>query len=218
MEEGIRVRVDPGGRAVLRLGRWGYALRAPAPAARTERVSAVLGTVSLALFVLGWIPVVWLQATGGQVTGPYLAPAGAGLAGLLLTGLLLGWREIAGELLGYLAVFLLVVLFPLYFPLLAVPAVRRRLGGVPPSGGDGGGAGRPRRRAPAEREATYLYERLAGARLTGTGRRAILELEHRDGSTLTCTATGAAAAALREAALDRLEGLLPPGSGAPPRV
>lgn len=71
-------------------------------------------------------------------------------------------------------------------------------------------------RAPAEREATYLYERLAGARLTGTGRRATLELEHRDGSALTCTAT--AAAALREAAPDGLEGLLPPGSGAPPRV
>lgn len=224
VEDGIPVRVEPGGRAVLRLGRWGYSLRAgraQGAAGAAERVMTVLGTGSLVLFGLGWIPVVWLQATGGEPAGLHLAPIGISLAGLLATGLYFGWREIAGELLGYFLVLLLVVLLPLYFPLLAFPAVRRRLGAAFSSDSseeEAGAARRRRRNAPVEGEAAHLYDRLAGARLTGTGRRATLELEHRDGTVLTCTASGRRAEALREAARDRLDGLLTEGRPGPPPV
>jgi hypothetical protein len=135
----IKVRVDPGGRALLGLGRFGYRLRTLTVPAWRERVPAVLGTASLILFGLGWIPLIRLQATGGEPTGLHLAPVGIGLAGLLFTGLVFAWREIAGELLGYLAIFLLVTLFPLYFPLLVFPAVGGGGGGRPPPAGGGGG-------------------------------------------------------------------------------
>ncbi|MFL1376975.1 hypothetical protein [Nocardiopsis protaetiae] len=213
----IRVRVDPGGRALLGLGRFGYRLRAFAAPAWTERVPAVLGTVSPALFLVGWTPLIWIRATGGEPTGLHLAPVGIGLAGLLLTGLVFAWREIAAEILGYLTVFLLVVLFPLYFPLLAVPAVRRRVNAALPSSGSGDGEA-PRRRTVGEGGKSYSYARLSGARLTGEGHRATLVLEHRDGSTLTCAATGADARALRAAAREHLADLLEQEPEGPPRV
>lgn len=214
----IKVQVDPGGRGLLALGRSAYRLRTLTAPAWRERVPAVLGTASLVLFGLGWIPLIRLQATGGEPTGLHLAPVGIGLAGLLLTGLVFAWREIAGELLGYLAIFLLVTLFPLYFPLLVFPAVRRRLGAALPSGeGDGDGE-RPRRRTVDEGGRSYSYAGLAGARLTDEGHRATLVLEHRDGSTLTCAATGADAQALRGAARERLGVLLEEGTGDAPRM
>ncbi|MFY7070522.1 hypothetical protein ACOQFV_32070 [Nocardiopsis changdeensis] len=213
----IKVRVDPGGRALLALGRSGYRLRTFARPSRWERVPAVLGTASLILFGVGWIPLIWLQATGGEPTGLHLAPVGIGLAGLLITGLAFAWRELAGELLGYLTVFLLVTLFPLYFPLLLIPAVRRRVGAALPSG-DGDGEKPRRRRTVEEGGRSYSYAGLAGARLSDEGHRATLVLENRDGSTLECGAAGADAHLLRTAARERLGALLEEGSGDAPRV
>ncbi len=58
---------------------------------------------------------------------------------------------------------------------------------------------------------------LAGARITGEGHPTTLVLEHRDGSTLTCAATGADARALRAAARERLGVLLEGGPESRPR-
>ncbi len=75
-----------------------------------------------------------------------------------------------------------------------------------------------RRRTADEGGRSYSYEGLAGARITGEGHRTTLVLEHRDGSTLTCAATGADARALRAAARERLGVLLEEGTGDAPRV